>query len=83
MRFYESEVRTTKSESMIIDRLIEAYKTQYGYEPVFRKTKGGQFFIYKSDEDAKQNHFVTALGNVYAVEAWLGGVVMAKAGQLN
>ena len=82
MMVYENEGRVTKSESTIIDRLVEVYQSQYGYEPVFRKTKGGQFFIYKTEDDAKVNRFVTALSNVYAVEAWLGGAIMSKSGLL-
>ena len=82
MMMYENEVRVTKSESTIIDRLVEIYQSQYGYEPVFRKTKGGQFFIYKTEDDAKVNRFVTVLSNVYAVEAWLGGAIMSKSGLL-
>lgn len=82
MMVYENEVRVTKSESTIIDRLVEVYQSQYGYEPVFRKTKGGQFFIYKTEDDAKVNRFVTVLSNVYAVEAWLGGAIMSKSGLL-
>lgn len=82
MILYEAGKQVTKSEYAVIDRMVDIYKMEYGYEPVFRKTQGGQFFIYKTDEDAQKNNFLTALGNVYCVEAWLGGAIMAKTNEL-
>ena len=45
MILYEAENQVRKSEYAVIDRMVDIYKMEYGYEPVFRKTQGGQFFI--------------------------------------